>query len=127
MKEIENREDIKLMVNTFYTHLQQNKELDYLFNEVAKVHWESHLPKMYDFWETILFHKPVFKGNPMKVHMDLDNKTKLKKENFDTWLVIFKKTIDELFVGDVAEVAKQRAASIAMSIQLNTVYKNEKG
>jgi len=123
MNDIRNREDIQLMVHTFYDNLQQDKELDYLFNEVAKVHWESHMPKMYDFWETILFHKPVFKGNPMKVHMDLDNKSKLKKEHFDTWLVIFKKTIDDLFVGDVAEMAKQRAASVAMSIQLNTVYK----
>ncbi len=123
MNDIKDREDIQLMVNTFYGNLQQNKELDYLFNTVAKVHWESHLPKMYDFWETILFHKPVFKGNPMKVHMDLDNKSKLKKEHFDSWLVIFKKTIDDLFVGNVAELAKQRATSVAISIQLNTVYK----
>jgi len=123
MKELENREDIITMVNTFYDHLQKDKELDRLFNEVAKLNWETHLPKMYDFWETLLFHKPVFKGNPMKVHMDLDNKSKLTKEHFDTWLVIFKKTIDELFVGENAEIAKQRAASVAMSIQLNTVYK----
>ena len=123
MNDIRNRDDIQLMVHTFYDNLQQDKELDYLFNKVAKVDWESHMPKMYDFWETILFHKPVFKGNPMKVHMDLDNKSKLKKEHFDTWLVIFKKTIDDLFVGEVAEIAKQRAASVAMSIQLNTVYK----
>ncbi|MFK5880222.1 MAG: group III truncated hemoglobin [Flavobacteriaceae bacterium] len=123
MNDITTREDIKLMVNTFYTYLQKDKELNHLFNEVAKLNWEKHLPKMYDFWETILFHKPVFKGNPMKVHMDLDNKTKLKKENFDTWLVIFKKTVDELFVGELAELAKQRAASVALSIQLNTVYK----
>ena len=123
MKDIETREDISLMVNTFYEHLQKDTELDYLFNEVAKLDWEAHLPKMYDFWETILFHKPVFKGNPMKAHMDLDNKSKLKKEHFDTWLVIFKKTIDELFVGELAELAKQRAASVALSIQLNTVYK----
>ena len=125
MKEIETREDIELLVNTFYAHLQENKELDYLFNDVAKVHWESHLPKMYDFWETILFHKHVYKGNPMKKHVDLDKLTKLKKENFETWLTIFKKTIDELFVGTIAELAKQRAESVAMSIQLNTVYKKE--
>jgi len=123
MKDIETREDISLMVNTFYEHLQKDKELDYLFNEVAKLNWEAHLPKMYDFWETILFHKPVFKDKPMKAHMHLDNKSKLKKEHFDTWLVIFKKTIDELFVGELAELAKQRAASVALSIQLNTVYK----
>lgn len=123
MNDITTREDIKLMVNTFYTHLQQDKELNHLFNEVAKLNWEKHLPKMYAFWETILFHKPVFKGNPMKAHMDLDNKSPLKKEHFDSWLVIFRKTIDELFVGELAELAKQRAASVALSIQLNTVYK----
>ena len=123
MNDITTRGDIELMVQTFYQNLQQNEGLDYLFNTVAKVHWESHLPKMYDFWETILFHKPVYKGNPMKTHMALDNMTKLKKENFDTWLVIFKNTIDQLFVGTVAEMAKQRAASVATSIQLNTVYK----
>jgi len=125
MNDITTREDIKKMVVTFYENLQQDKELDHLFNGVAKVHWESHLPKMYDFWETILFHKPVFKGNPMKVHMDLDNKSKLKKEHFDSWLVIFKKTIDDLFEGDIAELAKQRAASVATSIQLNTVYRQK--
>ena len=123
MNDITTREDIKLMVNTFYTHLQQDKELNHLFNEVAKLNWEKHLPKMHAFWETILFHKPVFKGNPMKAHMDLDNKSPLKKEHFDSWLVIFRKTIDELFVGELAELAKQRAASVALSIQLNTVYK----
>lgn len=39
-----------------------------LFNTIAKVDWESYLPKMYDFLETLLFHKAVYKGNPMKVH-----------------------------------------------------------
>jgi len=125
MNDITTREDIKNMVVTFYENLQQDKELDHLFNGVAKVDWKSHLPKMYDFWETLLFHKPVFKGNPMKVHMDLDNKSKLKKEHFDSWLVIFKKTVDDLFVGDIANLAKQRAESVATSIQLNTVYRKE--
>lgn len=123
MNDITTREDIELMVQTFYQNLQHNKELDYLFNDVAKVHWESHLPKMYDFWETILFHKPVYKGNPMNTHMALDNIMKLKKQNFDTWLIIFKNTIDKLFVGSIAEMAKQRAESVATAIQLNTVYK----
>ena len=125
MKDLENREDIKELVNSFYNALQtENKELNALFNDVAKVDWESHLPKMYDFWETIIFHKAVYKGNPMKVHMHLDTLQKLEKKNFDAWLVLFKRTVDELFQGEKAELAKMRAASVASSIQLNTVYKN---
>ncbi|MCF6279046.1 MAG: group III truncated hemoglobin [Flavobacteriaceae bacterium] len=122
MKDIENREDIKLLVDTFYDKVQKNNKLDYFFNTVAQLDWESHLPKMYDFWETILFHKAVYKGNPMKKHIALHQLATLKKENFDTWLVLFGATVDELFKGKLAEQIKIRATSIATAIQLNTVY-----
>ena len=46
-KDIENREDIILLVNTFYNSVKENKTLGYIFNDVAKIEWESHLPKMY--------------------------------------------------------------------------------
>ncbi|MDT0551807.1 group III truncated hemoglobin [Urechidicola vernalis] len=125
MKDLESREDIIKLVITFYNALQnESEELNTLFNDVAKVDWESHLPKMYDFWETLIFHKAAYKGNPMKVHLHLHSLQKLKKKNFDDWLVLFKRTVDELFIGEKAELAKMRAASVATSIQLNTVYKN---
>ncbi len=123
MKDIESREDIKQLVTTFYDRLQkEEKELDYLFNDVAKINWETHLPKMYDFWETLLFHKNVYDGNPMRTHTSLHQKSKLTKENFDKWLVLFKATVDDLFEGEIANLAKQRAESVALSIQLKTVY-----
>lgn len=123
MKDIQSREDIKLLVNTFYVRLQkEEKDLDYLFNDVANINWEVHLPKMYDFWETLLFHENVYDGNPMRTHLDLHQKSKLTKKHFDKWLVLFKATIDSLFEGDIANLAKQRAESVALSIQLKTVY-----
>ncbi len=73
---------------------------------------------MYDFWETTLFHTAAYKGNPMQVHKALNEKLALQKEHFDVWLSLFKKTVDELFVGTIAELAKQRAQSIAMVMQL---------
>lgn len=123
MKDITSREDIELLVNTFYTNLQKDDALDHIFNSVAQIDWESHLPKMYSFWETILFHKASYKGNPMKIHVDLHQQTTFSKEHFDTWLDIFRVTVDELFVGDIANLAKERALSVATSIQLKTVYK----
>ncbi|MCK5814354.1 MAG: group III truncated hemoglobin [Flavobacteriaceae bacterium] len=123
MKDITTRQDIELLVNTFYDNMQNNKELDVLFNDVAKINWETHLPKMYDFWESILLHNPLYKGNPMRVHIQLDQMQKLKKEDFEMWMEIFHATVDSLFEGAVAEQSKTRAMSIATSIQLNTVYK----
>ena len=122
MKDIENREDIMLLVNTFYDKVQNTKELSYFFNDIAQLNWQEHLPKMYDFWETILFHKQVYKGNPMVKHVKLHKIASLKSENFDTWLVLFKSTVDELFSGEYALKIKTRATSIATAIQLNTVY-----
>lgn len=122
MKDIENREDIINVVNAFYDKVQKNKELDYLFNTVAQLDWKVHLPKMYDFWETILFHKPIFKGNPMRKHINLHKIAPLKKENFDIWLQLFETTVDELYQGEIATQMKIRATSIATAIQLNTVY-----
>lgn len=118
MRDIESRDDIKIIVDTFYDYLQQNKGLDHVFNGVAKIDWESHLPKMYDFWETILFHKNVYKGAPMPVHVKMSMETEFNKQLFADWLVLFKKTVDELHEGQNAVTIKTRAESIAMVMQM---------
>jgi hemoglobin len=40
----------------------------------------------------------------------------LQKQHFDRWLALFNETIDELFQGDLAQQAKQRAAVIGWTI-----------
>lgn len=122
MNDIKERDDIIKVVNAFYDKVNENKELSYFFNDITQLNWKDHLPKMYDFWETILFHKPVFKGNPMRKHINLHKIAPLKKENFETWLLLFNTTVDELYKGEIATQMKIRAASIATAIQLNTVY-----
>ncbi len=118
MKDIKSREDIKLLVDTFYTYVQQNEGLDAIFNGFAHVDWETHLPKMYDFWETILFHKNLYKGAPMPVHVKMSTETSFTKQNFADWVALFKKTVDELFEGQNAHTIKTRAESIAMIMQM---------
>ncbi len=73
---------------------------------------------MYDFWESTLFHTAAYTGNTLRVHKDLNEKSPLEKEHFDIWIGLFKSTVDQLFEGTTAELAKQRAASIAMVMQL---------
>ena len=116
-KDIKSRDDIKLLIDTFYIKVRNDKSLGYIFDEIAKVDWENHMPIMYDFWENTLFHNGSYKRNAMQPHLDLNEKTPLTKAHFDQWLLIFKDTVDELFNGEMANKAKIRALSIATMIQ----------
>jgi len=121
-KDIHNREDIMLLVDTFYKNVALNKQIGPIFTDVAKVDWSHHLPKMYDFWESILFGKAIYKGNPMLTHFALNEQTPLQTEAFKTWKNLFFQTVDDLFTGDNADLIKQKAQSIAdlMHFKINS-------
>ena len=122
MNDIENRTDIILLVDRFYNHVQENQEIGPIFTEIAQVNWVHHLPKMYDFWESILFGKAIYKGNPMLTHFSLNQKKPLQEAEFSIWKAIFIQTVDELFAGENAEIIKQKAQSIAdlMHFKINS-------
>lgn len=121
-KDIHNREDIVLLVDTFYKNVALNKQIGPIFTDVAKVDWSHHLPKMYDFWESILFGKAVYKGNPMLSHIALNEQTPLQTEAFETWKNLFFQTVNDLFAGANADLIKQKAQSIAdlMHFKINS-------
>lgn len=112
-KDISSREDVELLVNTFYGKVQQNETLGYIFNDVAKVNWETHLPKMYNFWAGLLFGEQSYVGNPMFIHVALSKKTPIAELEFNTWKALFNQTVDELFEGEKAEEAKTKATNVA--------------
>jgi hemoglobin len=111
--DIENREDVKLLINSFYDKVRADDKIGYIFNDIAKVNWEHHLPIMYDFWEGVLFQKAGYSGNPIQTHQKLNQQEPLHSDHFDRWKQLFLQTVDEHFEGDTAELAKQRAQSIA--------------
>ncbi len=96
-KDIANREDIDLLVKTFYTKLLNDNTVNYIFTDVVKINVETHLPVIADFWESILLNRNIYNNNPMKIHLDIQHKTPLSKHHFDTWLFYFNATIDKLF------------------------------
>ena len=114
--DIKGRNDVELLVNTFYGHVKKDKTIGYIFDEVAKIDWNHHLPKMYSFWASILLGEKSFSGNPMQKHIELSKLTELTEKEFSAWLYLFNKTVDELFEGTTAEEAKIRAANIARLI-----------
>ncbi|MGH2566380.1 MAG: group III truncated hemoglobin [Ginsengibacter sp.] len=121
-KDITTREDIDLLMHDFYKKLLDDNSINYIFTDVAKLDIRAHIPVIADFWESVLFHRNVYHNNAMKIHLDLNNKIPLLKHHFDTWLRYFNTTVDELYEGNIAEMAKQRAVSIATVMQVKIAH-----
>ena len=115
--DIQSRHHIEELINTFYDKVKQDELISFFFNDVAKVNWEAPLPRMYDFWDQIIFQSQTYNGNPMQQHLILHHKASIKHEHFERWKQLFAESVDELFEGPAAEFAKQRAFSIAAAIE----------
>lgn len=113
MKKLETREDVELLVNKFYGKVGTDDTIGFFFNDVAKVDWSHHLPKMYSFWETLLFGIASYKGNPMAVHFPINAEIPMEKFHFEHWVKLWTQTIEENFTGEMAETAIYKAKNIA--------------
>ncbi len=112
-KDLSGRQDIERLVTVFYSKVKADPVIGFIFTEIAMVNWAVHLPVMYNFWEYILFSTGTYQGNPMGAHIQLHQKHPLTPAHFNQWKKLFEETVDELFEGEKAEEAKQRASHIA--------------
>src|SRR5690242_16044412 len=101
LQDILNRNDIELLVNTFYERAQKDELLGPVFNSKIS-DWSKHLNIMYTFWETVVLDAYTYKGTPFAKHMDLP----INKTHFDRWIQLFHSVVDELFAGENANNAK---------------------
>ena len=116
--DIESKKEIELLVDTFYSKVKADELIGYIFTDIAKVNWEKHLPDMYSFFENMLFYTGSYTGNPMELHKNINRLYPLTAEHFVRWNLLFTTTVDELFTGEKAELAKQRAKSISAVMQI---------
>jgi len=123
-KKIEGFEDVQLLVQSFYNKVLQDEKLSPFFSYVKSHRWEEHLAVLTTFWNNILFYTGGYFGNPLEVHKKLHYFKKLDREDFSRWLQLFNQTIDELFEGEKAELARQRALSIATIMQMKILPKS---
>ena len=113
MKKLESRNDIEFLVNAFYGKVSKDEKIGFFFNDVAKVDWSHHLPKMYSFWESLLFGEASYKGNPMAMHFPVNEKVAIEKPHFAHWIKLWTETVEENFEGEKAEAAVYKASNIA--------------
>jgi len=122
--DIKNEHDIKVFLDAFYEKVKLDKKIAFIFTDIANLDWDDHMPKIYGFWEAILLGKPGFNGDVMGAHIRLNKKVKLKTEHFDRWIKLFNETINEMFEGNVANEAINRANIIRNTIEYNVSNAN---
>ena len=107
--DISNRDDIMKLIDQFYSRVKTDPIIGTFFTKVAQVNWDEHLPQMYDFWESVLFSRNIFSGNPLRKHQELNQKMPLTMLHFEHWIEIFNNTVDDLFIGENSNKIKQNA------------------
>lgn len=112
-RDIGGRTDVELILKRFYSAALLDAVIGHHFTELDL---RKHLPIITDFWEKVLFGKPVYFGNPLAIHRELHRKNPIRPEHFHRWLQIFDSTVDQHFAGEIAEMAKDRARAIAESL-----------
>jgi len=126
-KDIKTREDVYLLVSTFYDKVRKNEVISHFFNDTID-NWDDHLNRLTTFWESNLFLKTKYLGNPLEVHVKVDqsNNNSISQLHFGVWLNLWIETIDELFIGDYAENAKRRARKMSTFLYLKIFEARQK-
>lgn len=122
--DIQSRSDIELLLTSFYEKVKKDDTIGFIFNDIAKVNWEHHIPIICDFWETLLLDATSYSKNAMQVHYALNRIVPLEEKHFHRWLQLFSETVDTLFTGTIATMAKTKARSIASLMQFKIKQEN---
>lgn len=125
--DISNRDDVHLLVSSFYDKIRANETVGPFFNEVI-TDWDAHIERLTTFWEASLFLKTRYTGNPLDVHVKVDheNNNIINELHFGIWLNLWFETLDELFVGDYTENAKRRARKMGTFLYLKIFEARQK-
>ena len=109
-KDITTYADVEFLLRSFYAKLLKDELLSPHF---ANIDLEEHMPRIIAFWAFILIDQEGYKGNVFDKHRHLD----IGEAHFTRWVQLFSETVDELFAGEKAKLAKQRAQLLGYTFQ----------
>ncbi len=114
--DIQSKADIDVFVDAFYARLFEDQILAPIFVDVAEINLADHLPLIKSYWAKLLLGDKTYSRHAMNIHRAVHAKQALTAHNFDRWLDFFCSTMDEYYCGELADTAKQIAATIAKNM-----------
>lgn len=114
---------IENLVVHFYKKIQQDEMLGPIFNDVATVDWDHHIPLICQFWNSIMLKTNQYHGNAYRKHVLLGEKTPLNETHFSRWLTLFSEEAYIHLPHDAAELIIQKASLIAESLMIGSCHR----
>lgn len=105
-------EDLHDLLVAFYDTVGADEMLASYF---APIDMREHIPRIADFWSTIVFGTRRYNGNAFRPHAMMPG---LTAAHFIRWLETLEATVDARFAGPNAETLKAMAHRIAFSMQI---------
>jgi hemoglobin len=112
-RDLDDEHEIAELVRRFYADVTQDAVLGPVFNDVARVDWSEHLPKLEAFWCRALLGREGYAGNPFAAHRRVHEQQPFTAAHFVRWLELFHETVDLGWAGANAGRAKALAENVA--------------
>lgn len=105
-------QDIHDLLVAFYDTVGRDPLLAPYF---APVDMSAHIPRITDFWSTMLFGTQRYSGNAFRPHLEMPG---LTAAHFARWVATLEDVVDARFQGPDAERMKGLGHRIAFSMQM---------
>lgn len=105
-------EDLLAVLTDFYVRVERDALLAPYF---ITVDMPAHMPRIVDFWSTMVFHTGRYSGNAFKPHLSMPG---LTAAHFARWLHTLELTVNAHASGPAAEHMKALAHRVALNMQM---------
>ncbi len=109
-QDITNKQDLEVLIDTFYTRLLLLDGMPAVFEGL---NFEAHKPRIVQFWAFVLLDESGYTTNVFDKHLHLP----IKLYMFQQWLQAFVATVNDLFEGEKAQMAIQRATVLTFTFE----------
>lgn len=104
--------DLADVLARFYSRLDEDELLSSFF---AELDMAEHIPRIEEFWSTIVFGSRRYSDNAFAPHQRMEG---LTADHFARWVITLESVLDAGFRGPAAERMKAASHRIAYSMQL---------
>lgn len=108
--DIESKQDLTRLVDAFYAQLLLLDGMPAVFEGL---NFEAHKPRIVQFWAFVLLDESGYTTNVFDKHLHLP----IKLYMFQQWLQTFVATVNDLFEGEKAQMAIQRATVLTFTFE----------
>jgi len=115
-RDIATDNDVGVIVRRFYRAVIPDELLGPVF-ERFDVDWSQHIPKLARYWEHVLLCRPASGANTIGAHGRVQRIAPFDGAHIDRWVELWDQTVDECYVGPVAELAKARAHQVGRALR----------